>query len=247
MVPEYAEATLSGPQDALANAAALLDNYWDRNVTLTPGDNTLKVVAYGKSAHGSRPTLGDNAIARLARALATLGLPDTDLWLQWTSDTVDPTGQALGIAHTDDVAGPLTSNLGILELDSATVRLTYNIRYPVTWNKDALLAANQTVREREGWTLAEVTDQPPLYVPLDQEPVATLLRVYRENTGDNDSQPGTMGGGTYARATPHIVAYGAAFPHSQDGPAHELDERIAVQTVLDAAKIYAQALYELAR
>jgi succinyl-diaminopimelate desuccinylase len=247
MVPEYAEATLTGSNDQLARAAALLDNYWDRNVTLTPGATTLKVVASGKSAHGSRPTLGDNAVARLARALATLGLPDTAQWLQWTSDTVDPTGQALGIAHTDDVAGPLTSNLGILELAGDTVRLTYNIRYPVTWNKDALIAANQLIREKEGWTLAEVHDQPPLYVPLDKEPVVTLLRIYRETTGDTESQPETTGGGTYARATPHIVAYGPGFPHSQDGPAHELDERIAVQTILDAAKIYAQAFYELAR
>jgi succinyl-diaminopimelate desuccinylase len=56
-----------------------------------------------------------------------------------------------------------------------------------------------------------------------------------------------MGGGTYARATPHTVAYGAGFPGGSDGPAHEVDERIAVSTVMNAAKIYAQALYELAR
>ena len=247
MVPEYAEATLEGTPDGLARAAALLDDYWDRNVTLHPGNDSLKVVAQGKSAHGSRPTLGDNAVARLARALATLDLPDTKEWLNWIALTVDTTGQALGIVHTDDVAGPLTSNLGIFELDRDKVRLTYNIRYPVTWNLDALIEANKPVCEKYGWTLAEQHDQAPLYVRLDEEPVATLLRVYRENTGDVTSQPGTMGGGTYARATPHVVAYGAGFPGGTDGPAHELDERIAVETLLNAAKIYAQAFYELAK
>ena len=247
MVPDSAEALLVGEHEALARAAEQLDNYWDRNVILTPTADTLKITALGKSAHGARPTNGDNAVARLARVLATLNLPDTELWLDWIADSVDATGQALGIAHTDDVAGPLTSNLGVLEATEAKVRITYNIRYPVTWSKEELLAAYTPVGEKAGWTIAEVHDQAPLYVPLDQEPVATLLRVYRENTGDMDSQPGTMGGGTYARATPHIVAYGAGFPNGSDGPAHEPDERIAVSTLLNAAKIYAQALYEMAK
>jgi succinyl-diaminopimelate desuccinylase len=154
----------------------------------------------------------------------------------------------MGITKTDDVAGALTCNLGILEYtDRGTVRLTYNIRYPVTWNITELLEANRPDREKNGWTLAEYHDQPPVYVPLDKEPVATLLRVYQEETGDNASKPGTMGGGTYARATPNAVAYGAAFPDGQDGPAHEPDERIAVATLVKAAKIYAHALYELAK
>ena len=41
---------------------------------------------------------------------------------------------------------------------------------------------------------------------------ASDLRVYQEETGDTKSKPGTMGGGTYARATPNAVAFGAGFP-----------------------------------
>lgn len=248
MVPDSAEARLAGTPEALYNAVATLQKYWDKNVTFEPAEDGLIVRATGKSAHGSRPTAGDNAVARLARALATLDLPENDVWLDFVAETVDPTGAALGIAASDDVAGPLTSNLGILEYtDGGRVRLTYNIRYPVTSTIEAQLAANRPVLEKHGWTLAEHHDQPSLYVPLDQEPVATLLRVYQENTGDTESKPGTMGGGTYARATSHAVAYGAGFPDSSDGPAHEPDERFAIATLINAAKIYAQALYELAK
>jgi succinyl-diaminopimelate desuccinylase len=248
IVPDYAEATLVGTPEALAHAAVELDKFWDKNVMLRSSHDTLTVVAGGKAAHGARPSQGDNAVARLARALLTLKLPEAPVWLKWVADTVDTTGGALGIAHTDDVAGPLTSNLGIMEYTpEGKVRLTYNIRYPVTWNIDALLEANRPVREKGEWSIATVRHQPPLYVPLDEEPVATLLRVYREESGDTMSQPGTMGGGTYARATPHAVAYGANFPGSSDGPAHEPDERIAVDTVINAAKIYAHALYEMAK
>ena len=248
MVPDAATAILIGTPEQIADAKATLGKFWDRNVTFEATRGGLTVTAIGKSAHGSHPTAGDNAVSRLARALATLNLSDNDVWLDWIIETVDPTGEELGIAHTDEVAGPLTSNLGICETtDDGKVRLTYNIRYPVTWTLDALLEANRPVREAQGWTLAEHHDQPPLYVPLDQEPVATLIRVYQEESGDTESKPGTMGGGTYARATPHTVAYGAGFPDGSDGPAHEPDERFAVSTLLNAAKIYAHALYELAK
>jgi succinyl-diaminopimelate desuccinylase len=127
------------------------------------------------------------------------------------------------------------------------IRLTYNIRYPVTWSIHLLLANLQPAIDKAGWALVEHFDQPPLYVPLDQEPVATLLRVYREETGDLTSEPRTMGGGTYARATPHAIAYGPSFPGGNDGPAHEPDEKFSLQTYTRAAKIYSHALFELAR
>ena len=232
MVPDFAEATLTGAPAALVNAAAQLSKFWDKNVSHEVSEAGIHVRAGGKSAHGARPAGGDNAVARLARALATLDLPENEIWLKWAAETVDTTGAALGIAAEDDVAGALTCNLGILEYtDRNTVRLTYNIRYPVQWSIGELLEAHRPIREARGWELAEHFDQPPLYVPLDREPVATLLRVYQEETGDTTSKPGTMGGGTYARATPNAVAFGAGFPSASDGPAHEPDDRIAVDTL----------------
>jgi succinyl-diaminopimelate desuccinylase len=248
MVPDYAEARLVGTEEAQLNAVRTLQRFWDKNVVFEANELGITVKAYGKSAHGSRPTLGDNAVARLARALQTLGLAESETWLDFVAETVDTTGAALGIAHSDDVAGALTSNLGILEYtEKGNVRLTYNIRYPVTWSFAELCEANRATLEQNGFVLAEHHDQPPLYVPLDKEPVKTLLKVYREATGDEETQPTTMGGGTYARATPNAVAYGAGFPDGEDGPAHEPDERIAITTLVNAAKVFAQALYELAR
>ncbi len=248
MVPESAVATLIGEPDALDAAEAELKRFWDKNISFVRGSETITVMAAGKSAHGARPTLGDNAVARLARALGALDLAEKEVWLDFAAETVDPTGAALGIEAKDDVAGSLTSNLGILEYtDDNKVRLTYNIRYPVKSTLPDLLKGSEPLLQKEGWTLAKSDDAVPLYVPLDEEPVKTLLKVYRDATGDTTSQPGTMGGGTYARATPRAVAFGAAFPGGTDGPAHEPDERIAIETLLNAAKIYAQSLYELAK
>jgi succinyl-diaminopimelate desuccinylase len=247
MVPDYAEARLEGDARALYQAVSTLTKHWDKNVSVDTDEIGMTVNATGKSAHGSTPQVGDNAVLRLARTLLDLDLPGDKEWLEWIDKTADPAGIGLGIQGKDDVAGPLTNNLGIFELAEGVVRLTYNIRYPVQWTIEDLLFQHRPVIEEAGWMLAKHSDSPPLYVPLDQEPAKTLLRVYQLETGDTTSEPDTMGGGTYARATPNAVAYGAGFPGGSDGPAHEPDERIAIDSLIRATKIYAHALYELAR
>ena len=249
MVPDFAQASLVGTADALDAAAATLDKFWDKNVSYEETSEELIVTAIGKSAHGARPNLGDNAVARLARALTNLDFEESECWLEWTNLSSDTTGEYLGIEGRDDVAGELTSNLGVLETtDDGKIRLTYNIRYPVTWTFEELLQKSEAKRNAAGWILAESHNQNSLYIPLDREPVSTLLRVYREETGDYESQPETMGGGTYARATPNIVAYGAHIPGDNTyGPAHEPDESISIASLIKATKIYAHALYELAK
>ncbi len=247
MVPDYAEARLTGQSSDLADARTALSNHWDKNVSTEADDQSIRIRAVGKSAHGSTPQVGDNAVRRMARALLELELPADKPWLEWIDRTSDPAGIGLGIQGRDDVAGPLTNNLGILEVDQGHVKIVYNVRYPVTWKIDDLLSRLKYSIDEHGWTLAEHSDSPPLHVPLDQEPVKTLLEVYRMETGDVTSQPDTMGGGTYARATPNAVAFGAGFPDGSDGPAHEPDERISIDNLIRATKIYAHALYELAK
>jgi succinyl-diaminopimelate desuccinylase len=247
MVPESAEARIVGEPAALYEAVIALMKHWDKNIRFEPDAKGIWVRASGKSAHGSTPQAGDNAIGRLAHALLEVDLPADRPWLQWIVKTVDDFGEGLGLQGRDEIAGPLTNNLGLLEMKGDMVQLTYNIRYPVTWTFEELQKRLHPQLEPEKWKLARHTASPPLYVPLEEEPVKTLLRVYREETGDTESQPGTMGGGTYARATPHAVAFGAAFPNGSDGPPHEPDERISIDSLLRAAKIYAHAFYELAK
>ena len=72
------------------------------------------------------------------------------------------------------------------------------------------------------------------------------MKVYREQTGEMDSEPITIGGGTYARAMDNAVAFGPMFP-GQKELAHQKDEFISIDHLMKIAKIYAYALYELAK
>lgn len=247
MVPDLATARLEGTRAALYLAACALQAHWDANVTALIQPDAIVVRAVGKSAHASTPQSGDNAIARLARALLALELPFDADWLRWVVRVSDPSGAGLGLQAVDEVTGHLTANLGVAEMASGGIRATVNVRYPVSWTLATVLARAEQAIAADHVSLTATMDNPPLHVPLDAEPARTLLRVYREETGDFASEPATMGGGTYARAIPNAVAFGAVLPGSSEGPAHEPDERFSVETVMRAASIYARAFYELAR
>lgn len=56
----------------------------------------------------------------------------------------------------------------------------------------------------------------------------------------------SIGGGTYGRLMPRGVAYGALFPDSID-TMHQANEFLAVDDLLRATAIYAEAIYRLTR
>lgn len=242
MVPDMATAVLEGDTHALNAAVTVLNEFWDRNINFRRSQDHVTVHAIGKAFHGSEPWGGDNAVTRVLRVLGEMPL-DNNEWIKFLIRAADPGGGYLGYSGHDEVAGSLTNNLGVLEFENGTVRAIFNIRYPVTWDGETLPKMADKALTTAGFTVASFTNSKPLYVPLDKEPVKTLVEVYREETGDM-KEPGTMGGGTYARAVPNTVAVGAGFPG--DGPAHERDERYAVSSYIKCAKIYARMLYRLA-
>ena len=251
MVPDRAEAILE-TATPWAAIVARLNAVVGIQTEERDGGKQLWVSAKGVSAHGSTPEAGVNAVSVLCDALLLLDHQEDQVKVieqirSWASDT---TGGALGIAGQDEVAGPLTCNLGIASVENGGVEhasLTFNIRYPVTWNFATLQERLENGIAGSGWSLQSFSDHPPLYVPLDDPLVATLLQVYREETGDPQA-PRTMGGGTYARAMKKGIAFGPCFPDADptDGGPHEKDECWPVEHLIRATKIYARALARLA-
>lgn len=245
MVPDSAEAVLdhlTTMQATLARLNAIVGIKAEETTT----DRQVRVQARGVSAHGSTPEKGINALGVLCDALLLLDHHEDQVDLIQNLKTLaeDTTGACLGIAGADEVAGPLTCNLGLAGCENGQVTLTFNIRYPVTWNKDILEDKLRAGIAGTRWILRELLDQAPLYVPTDDPLAQTLLQVYRNETGDQRA-PLTMGGGTYARAMTKGVAFGASFPGASTPGPHEKNEAWAVADVVRATKIYAKALARL--
>ena len=64
-------------------------------------------------------------------------------------------------------------------------------------------------------------------------------------TGDGDSKPKSIGGGTYAKMLPNVVAFGPIFP-GDEVREHKPDEFMELSRLLDNANILAEAMYALA-
>ncbi len=245
IVPDKAEAVYEITNGYLNIVKEIVADYWDKNLVCEWNGNVLKVNAKGKAAHGSMPFLGDNAIERALRLGFEIAPSNQkeEFW-RWV-EIAQPSGTGLGIHGRDDVSDDLTANLGIAKVADSFALLTVNVRYPVTWKGEDLKQLCENFLSKS-WATARVknfSDSKPLYFPKDSEPVKSILDVVEAELGTK-MEPGTMGGGTYARAVPNCVAIGTGW--EGDGPAHEHDERIKVSHLLKMSKIYAHLFYKLA-
>ena len=95
-----------------------------------------------------------------------------------------------------------------------------------------------------GAAARRIGGHPPLHVPAEHKIVRGLLKVYNELTGE-DAKPLAIGGGTYSRMMPNTVAFGVVFPDQEDC-CHIADEYIEIDRMMEATRIYAHAIAELA-
>lgn len=218
---------------------------WDKNLSFSWDTDILTINAVGKAAHGAIPFAGDSAFTRVLRFLKEAAPLAQEKDFIHLLHVTHPGGNGLGIAGSDEPSGPLTLNAGIVESRDGHLYITCNIRYPVTWRADQLRdrALRYLNQVPGGYRIHHMDDSPPLYFPLDHPLVKSIVEVYAAETGEK-LEPGTMGGGTYARAVPNCVAIGTGW--EGDGPAHETDERIAVESLRKMARIYGHLLVRLA-
>lgn len=235
MVPDYAEAVFNGDV---------------KNIKIQDGIDFIenKVVAHGKSAHGSLPEQGVNAIVKLSEAIVdSIEEKEVKDVINFILDKVSYSvyGEKMGIDFSDELSGKLTMNLGVIEISESYATLTFNIRYPITDKKERIIEGFEKAGAPYGLKVHEFRNQNPLYVKEDNPLVQTLLKVYEETTG---RKPYTLaiGGGTYARAMDLGVAFGPTF-EEMEKVEHMANEYIELEHLKKVAKIYAKAIYELAK
>ncbi len=252
MVPDYCEAVLE------SNNISIIEEKFNKFVNTTKyplsiekSKNQVKIIAKGISAHGSTPEKGENAISYLMSFLGEIFEGECDIWefVNMYNEKIafKHHGEGIGCGFEDDVSGKLNFNPGMIRLEENEIKLTINVRYPIKSSAEEVYAGIRDSLKGTGIRLIEgKEDNKPLYIPKDNFLVKKLMDVYREQTGDRDSEPITIGGGTYARAMENAVAFGPVFP-GQKEVAHQKDEFISIEHLIKITKIYAHALYELAK
>ncbi len=210
-----------------------------------PGsDGPLSFSATGKAAHASMPWRGVNAISKLMTGLCRVR--KAPYFAKFYAEVFgeEYTGALAGVDFSDEQSGALTLNVGLLSCNEDKVTLTLDIRYPVTIAAQTVIEALQRRVEPYGAEVEVIEQLKPVYLDKDSDLMRALLFVYRSFTGD-DSEPLVIGGGTYARAMDHIVAFGPGLP-GREMTEHQSNEYMEKEDFFLLRKIYREALRKLA-
>lgn len=230
MVCDLAQATLT------KKAGAKLVGYRNEFVgTSFSYDNTTNILRVrGKSAHGSTPDKGANAIGAL---LAFLGSFNEDC--QKAYDVLF--GDSLRLKTLSDETGFLTLSPNVATFSSGVLKITSDVRFPATLRLEDITAKLHSL----GLECVIESYKEPLYNDRDSALISTLSGVYAKITGNN-AAPLAIGGGTYARALKCGCGFGPYLPETED-VIHQPNEYITFAHIKQLGEIYFEAIKEIAK
>lgn len=240
----------SGAYEEIKNKAEAFSQATGYKLSCKGIGKSLEILTLGVSAHGAKPEEGLNAISIMMEFLGQLNFVSEDqkdflrFYNEYIGFSLD--GAGLKADLKDEPSGKLVFNVGMIDLDPEAVKLTINIRYPVTVTAEDVFAPMEDILNQYDIGLIKIEHRPPIFLDLDNPMVETLLEIYRRQSGDRTTSPLVIGGGTYARCTKGIVAYGALFPGDED-LMHQKNESLEISRLILMTKIYAEAIYKLSQ
>ncbi len=198
-------------------------------------DNTTNILRVrGKSAHGSTPDKGANALQALLYYLGTLNADIQKAYDALFSDT-------LGLKTMQDETGVLTTSPDVAVLENGVLKITTDIRFPATHTLEEVLSKF----DEAGIDYEIANYQAPLYNDPNGDLISTLTGVYNRVTGKNE-KPIAIGGGTYARALENGCAFGPEINGEED-TIHQPNEYVTFERIKLMSKVYFEAIKEIAK
>jgi len=196
-------------------------------------DNTTNILrVYGKSAHGSTPHKGANALEALLAFLSTFNEDCKKAYDLLFADV-------LGLKTMQDETGYLTMSPNVATYKNGVLSITTDIRFPST---HALEEITQKL-DSYGVEYTVESYQPPLYNDPNGALISTLMQVYNTATGENAS-PIAIGGGTYARALKCGCGFGPE-RKGDEATIHQANEYVTFEQIRFMSEIYYDAIYAL--
>jgi len=200
---------------------------------------------YGKAAHGSIPEEGINAALYLGYFLSSF--IDTSL-TNFIKDYLffDFNGEKLGIDCHDDEMGDVSSNAGVFRTEGNAFSIVINMRYPRNFDFNEKMIGLKELVESLGLKFSVLSNSRYHYVQKNSILIRALLKSYKKwTTGLKvNTEPVSIGGGTYARDFENCVGFGAEFSDEED-TMHMPDENKQVDRLVLSSFIYKDAIKNL--
>ena len=222
---------------------------------------SLQFSAVGTPAHASTPEKGENAIYKaislipndFADEIPALSFIRRNLMAEIGNDPL------VGCAPAD-ISGSLTINNGILRINKEESIVGLDIRYPVLSDGDSV--CGEVFRKASVFGLeAEIIHHlPPLYTDPNHDYLRALRKAYEHHLPEvysadhpfeksiplpyQSCDPIAIGGGTYARSIPGIVAFGPVFPW-EESKMHQKTESCSEAATIASIDLYSEAIRNL--
>lgn len=193
-----------------------------------------KIIAHGKSAHGSTPELGQNAILPILEFFA--GKSER---VRYIIDCLFHDFHH--ITELEDETGRLTLSPNMIKYRKGEVQVICDIRYPATIPYAEVIERINRI----GVKYETIRHQAPLMQDKNGALVQTLLNAYEQVTGRHEA-PLAIGGGTYARALKNGVAFGPEM-EGDEPVMHQADEYITIDRVKLLLDVYKAAIEALTK
>lgn len=224
------EIDVSGPSNVIANKV-IWKNKNSENIFI------------GRGGHASKSELLLNPIIELGEWLnqfewgktfsQLINKKNLDTWI----GSINGTGKC----------GDLTIEPTILKVKKGQVYLEYDLRYPETIELDFM--------EEKIKQLDDILDidfkydlkilKKANFVDPNSYLVQSLWDIYKEETGDYNSEIRVTSGGTYASELENTVIFGGEMPRNKMSGVHSFDENILKEDLVKSVDIYKAALLKL--
>jgi succinyl-diaminopimelate desuccinylase len=193
-------------------------------------DNTTNLLQVrGKSAHGSTPHKGANALEALLCFLSTFNEDCKKAYDLLFADVCH-------LKELQDETGKLTMSPNVASFVGGVLKIKTDIRFPAT------MALETVTGKLDEYGLEYTIDnyQPPLFNDINDPLIQTLTKVYNEATGSNET-PIAIGGGTYARALKRGCAFGPEI-NGEEETIHQPNEYVTFDRIRLMSEIYYEAV-----
>lgn len=209
---------------------------------LEQNDGCVVITSAGKSAHGSRPQNGMNALTALLRLLSELGIDDaTSLCTVFAYDEYN--GKSFGVNFSDEVSGEVSLALTVCNTIDGELEFGLDSRFPVS-KKAADISEPVTAKLNElGYEITKTSTMEAHYVDENSDFISSVKKAYEVIVGEK-AECICETGATYVHNTPCGVAFGAEML-GEDNGMHCADESIAIDRLILLARVYAQAIIEI--
>ncbi|MBQ8291141.1 MAG: Sapep family Mn(2+)-dependent dipeptidase [Clostridia bacterium] len=198
-------------------------------------DNTTNILRVrGKSAHGSTPAKGANALQALLYFFSTFNADCKKAYDVLFDD-------CLGLKAMQDETGILTMSPDVASFENGVLKITTDIRFPSTHALEEITGK----LEEAGINFEIAHYQAPLYNDPNGELISTLTGVYNKVTGKTE-KPIAIGGGTYARALECGCGFGPEISGEED-TIHQPNEYVTFDRIRLMSVVYYEAIKEIAK